>query len=120
MSFFCLLLYITTIYLRPAEWIPMFYGMQLIDTLSIAAFLFWLMDLMIKKKADSLKAPQNMLMLGLFLAFLLSHVAHTYFGGLMMTFTEFSKTVILYFLFVMIIDSERKFKITIYLLILLT
>ena len=98
----------------------MFYGMQLIDTLSIAAFLFWLLDFMIKKKTDSLKAPQNMLMLGLFLAFLLSHVAHTYFGGLMLAFTEFSKTVILYFLFVLIVDSERKFKITIFLIVFLT
>ena len=120
MAFFCLLLYIITIYLRPAEWIPMFYGMQLIDILSISAFLFWLLDFMIKKKTDSLKAPQNMLMLGLFLAFLLSHVAHTYFAGLTATFTEFSKVVILYFLFVLIIDSEKKFKITIFLIVFLT
>jgi len=98
----------------------MFYGMQLMDTLSIAAFLFWLLEFMAKKKADSLKAPQNMLMLGLFLAFLLSHVAHTYFAGLMATFTEFSKVVILYFLFVLIIDTEKKFKITIFLIIFLT
>ena len=120
MPFFCLLLYIITIYLRPAEWIPMFYGMQLMDILSIAAFLFWLLDFMIKKKTDSLKAPQNILMLGLFLAFLLSHIAHTYFAGLTATFTEFSKVVILYFLFVLIIDTEKKFKITIFLIVFLT
>ncbi|MCX5693305.1 MAG: O-antigen ligase family protein [Candidatus Omnitrophica bacterium] len=75
---------------------------------------------MIKKKTDSLKAPQNMLMLGLFLAFLMSHVAHTYFEGLMLTWTEFSKVVILYFLFVLIIDTEKKFKITIFLIVFLT
>lgn len=120
MAFFCLLLYIITVYMRPAEWIPMFYGMQLMDILSIAAFLFWLLDFMIKKKFDSLKAPQNMLILGLFLAFLLSHVAHTYFAGLTATFTEFSKVVILYFLFVLIIDSERKLKIGVGLIIFLT
>lgn len=120
MAFFCLLLYIITIYLRPAEWIPMFYGMQLVDTLSIAAFLFWLIDLVAKKKTDALKAPQNMLMLGLFLAFLLSHVAHTYFEGLTMAFTEFSKVVIMYFLFAFIIDSEKKIKISIFLIVFLT
>jgi len=98
----------------------MFYGWQLIDILTIAAVASLMVTLMIKKKLDSLKAPQNKLMLGLFLAFLLSHVAHTYFEGLMMTWTEFSKIVVTYFLFVFVIDTERKFKITIYLLILLT
>ena len=120
MSFFCLLLYVITIYLRPAEWIPMFYGMQLMDILSIAAFLFWLLEFMSKKKTDSLKAPQNILMLGLFLAFLLSHLAHTYFEGFILAWTEFSKVVILYFLFVLIIDTEKKFKITIFLIVFLT
>ncbi|MFC1667677.1 O-antigen ligase family protein [Candidatus Omnitrophota bacterium] len=75
---------------------------------------------MMKKRIDELKAPQNILMIGLFLAFLLSHVVHTYFAGMMFTFTEFSKILIMYFLFVLIIDSEKKLKITIYLLIFLT
>ncbi|MBU1062167.1 MAG: hypothetical protein KJ952_05570, partial [Candidatus Omnitrophica bacterium] len=120
MAFFCLLLYITAIYLRPAEWIPIFYGWQMMDILTTVAVASLMLTLMMKKKFDTFKAPQNKLMLGLFLAFLLSHVAHTYFAGLMMTFGEFFKIVVTYFLFVLIINSERKFKITIYLLILLT
>jgi O-antigen ligase len=120
MAFIALLFYIITIYLRPAEWIPAFYGWQLLDILAFTALFCWLFTFMVKKRLDAIKSPQNILMLGLFLAFLMSHIVQTYFAGLMMAFTEFSKILIMYFLFVLIIDSERKFKIAVYLLIFLT
>ncbi len=120
MAFIALLLYIICIYLRPAEWIPFFYGMQLLDILSILAFIFWVLNKARTKQPLLVKAPQNILMLGFFVSLLLSHIVHTYFGGMMLAFTDFSKTLIMFLLFVNIIDSERKFKITVYLLIFLT
>jgi O-antigen ligase len=50
-------------------------------------------------------------MMGFFLATLMSHVAHTYFGGMITAFTEVGKIVIFYFLIVAIIDSKEKIKI---------
>ena len=59
----------------------------------------------------------------LLLAFLgaiaMSHLSHTYFGGAWSSFLKFSSNVIMFFLFINVLDTEKKIKIAIWFLILL-
>ncbi|MFA5014845.1 MAG: O-antigen ligase family protein [Actinomycetota bacterium] len=119
MAFISLLLYITVIYLRPAEWFFLFYGWQLLDILAIAMGVFLIFSL-IKTKTKFTKAPQNIFILGFLGALIASHLSHFYFYGALSAFTDFSKTVIMFFLIVNLVNSIKKFKITIWLLIILT
>lgn len=119
MAFFFLLLYIIIIYIRPAEWIPVFYGWQLMDITAVLAIITLILGLSISRQ-KLVKAPQNIFILGFLGALILSHLSHTYFGGAWEAFLDFSKKVILYFMIVNIITTERKLKIFIGLLIILT
>lgn len=118
MAFFTLLLYITVIYLCPAEWIPSLYGWQLLDILAIATIFFWVFAS--GSKIKFVKGPQNTFMLGFLGALVASHLSHLYMWGAFNAFIDFSKTVIMFFLTVNLVNSTKKFKITIGLLILLT
>lgn len=119
MAFFFLLLYIIIIYMRPGEWIPFFYGWQLMDITAILAVICLAMETA-RSRRSLVKVPQNVFMLGFLGALVLSHLSHTYFGGAWEAFLDFSKKVILYFMIVNILTTERKLKIFIELLILLT
>lgn len=119
MAFIILLLYISVIYIRPQEWVPAVYGWPLIDILAILTAFFLLFKISQTKKLI-LTAPQNLLLLGFLAAIVLSHLSHTYFWGAYNSFIEFSKIVIMFFLFVNVLDSEKKLKISLWLIILLT
>ncbi len=119
MAFFFLLLYIIIIYIRPAEWISAFYRWQLMDITAVLAIITLILGLSISRQ-KLVKAPQNIFILGFLGALILSHLSHTYFGGAWEAFLDFSKKVILYFMIVNIVTSERKLKIFIGLLIILT
>lgn len=119
MAFISLLIYIIVIYLRPAEWIPAFYGWQLLDILAIATIFFWVF-VGTGSRIKFVKVPQNIFMFGFLGALVVSHLTHFYFHGALSAFIDFSKTVIMFFLIVNLVNSTKKFKITIGLLIILT
>ena len=119
MSFFLLLLYLVVLYLRPAEWIPMFYGWQLVDLTLIGAALV-LAFRMASTKSGLVKVPHNQMVLGLLGAVALSHVAHTYLGGLKASVTGFAPVLVMYFLVVNTVRSERQFKRALWVILLLT
>lgn len=119
MAFFILLLYIICIYLRPAEWIPAIYGWQLLDILAIVTIFLWIFA-GTGSRIRFVKVPQNIFMLGFLGALVVSHLSHFYFYGALSAFIDFSKTVIMFFLIVNLVNSTKKFKITISLLIILT
>lgn len=118
MSFLSLLLYITIIYMRPGEWIPAFYGWQLMDITAILAMVCLTMETAISRR-NLARVPQNIFMFGLLVALVLSHLSHFYFGGAWAAFLDFSKKVILYFMIVNILTTERKLKIFIGLIVVL-
>lgn len=119
MAFITLLLYIFVTYIRPQEWVPAVYGWQLVNNLAIlTAFLVALQAMQTKRLI--LSAPQNLLLLGFLATIVLSHLSHTYFWGAYDSFIAFSKIVIMFFLFVNVLDSEKKLKISLWLIILLT
>ncbi|VAX34852.1 hypothetical protein MNBD_UNCLBAC01-1094 [hydrothermal vent metagenome] len=117
MSFITLLLYIFCTIIRPQDWMPEFHGIRLINYLSIATAVFLIFEKLGAKKNIFIKVPQNKLMLGFFFAILMSHVAHFYFAGLTMAFTKFSVTLILFFLLLNGLNTEKKFKIAIWFMV---
>lgn len=119
MAFISLLLYITVIYLRPQEWVPAVYGWQLLDILAIVTIFFWIFT-GTGSRIKFVKAPHNIFLLGFLGALVASHLSHLYMWGAFNAFIDFTKMVIMFFLIINLVNSTKKFKITIGLLIILT
>lgn len=119
MAFIALLLYIFAIYIRPQDWIPAVYGWQIIDALAILTAFFLILRTGQNKKL-LLTTPQCLLLFGFLATIVLSHLSHTYFWGAYDSFIKFSKTVIMFFLFINVLDSEKKLKISLWLIVILT
>lgn len=119
MSFIFLLLYIAAIYIRPQEWVPAIYGLALIYWLMIITAFFVFAEISMRKKAHLTEMP-NLLMFGFFAFILMSHVSHTYLQGTINSFINFAPNVVMFFLFVNILLTNRHIKISIWLIIILT
>jgi putative inorganic carbon (hco3(-)) transporter len=119
MSFIFLLLYIFAIYIRPQEWLPAVYGWPMIDILAIGTAVCLLFEASMRGWARIKEAP-NMLLLAFFGCVLMSHISHTYFQGMTDSFSKFLPNVILFFLFVNVLTTERRLKIAVWLIILIT
>ena len=125
MSFATLLIYVTALYIRPMEWdgSPL-YGVQvagfgIMDVLTIAALLACLIK-RVSEGGRIMRSATDWFIMAIFGSALMSHVAHTFFGMFHETFEKFGKIVLLYFLIVNIVDTRRKLKIFVALLVLLT
>jgi len=119
MSFISLLLYIIAVYLRPQEWLPAMNGWPLIYILTITTAIFVILETP-KRKQTHLTAPPNLLMLGFLGCILFSHISNGYLQGTIDSFNDFAPNVVMFFLFVNILTTERKIKIAIWLIIILT
>lgn len=119
MSFFTFILYLFCTFIRPQDWVPGFYGMRLINGLAIATIMFLTFEKLLGRDVGLVKVSQNGLMVGLFGCVLMSQIVHTYFAGLISSFSRFSINFILFFLLLNTINSTRKFKITIWFIFLL-
>jgi hypothetical protein len=97
------------LFIRPQEWVPIVYGQPVLKWVIGAAVVTWLGSLM-HSNWRLRDAPQNWLMLGLFFAVLMSHIAHTYLGGAIEAFLDFGKVVLLYFLIVSLVTSVKRAK----------
>jgi len=117
MSFISLILLLIAVFIRPQDWMVGFYGAPLIFILSVATIIFLLIERLANKKIAIIKGPQNIFMLGLFFSVLMSHIMHTYLGGVIAAFNLFLVNVVGFFLLLNVINTERKFKITIWFLI---
>jgi len=119
MSFIFLLLYLTAIYIRPQEWVLQIYGWPLINILAIATAIFVFFETGFKQKLR-LNESHMILLLAFLGAVAMSHLSHAYFGGAWDSVVKFSSNVIMFFLFINVLDSEKKIKIAIWSIIILT
>jgi len=120
MSFLLLLLYLVCTIIRPQDWVPGFYGLSLVNGLALGTIFFLLVERLGTKKIQFVNAPQNQLMVAFYVCILMSHIVHTYFGGLISATLAFVPNFIIYFLLLNGINTERKFKISIWFIVLLT
>lgn len=119
MALVTLLFYLFVIYIRPGEWMPGLAQLQILDLATIAA-LFFMMAEMALGKRGFVRAPHNGLMVGLCVAILLSHLAHTYIGGMIGSFIRFATNLVVYFLIVNIVTTAARLRAVLWLLIALS
>lgn len=119
MSFLLVMLYITCTFLRPQDWVEVFYNKPLVDFLAGGTIFFLLLERLNSRRSFLVQVPQNKLILGLFLSILMSHVVHTYFGGLMLAWEHFLPIFILFFLLLNSINTKKKFGMIVWLMIFL-
>lgn len=98
---------------------PAVYGWPLVNVAATATIIALFFENALSEQPSLVKVPQNILMLGLFGAILLSHLAHTYFGGMLDAFTQFGVNFILFFVILNALNTERKLKIAIWFIIFL-
>jgi O-antigen ligase len=106
--------------IRPQDWIPGVLGLPVMDILAGTTMGFLIFEWMGVKNVSYLKVPQNYLIFGFYVAILMSHISHTYFEGLTTSWNAFLPTFILFFLMLNGVNSERKFKIMVWWLLLMT
>ena len=116
MAFISLLAYIIMIYMRPQEWVQVVHGLPLLNITAIITVVLFV----IGKKNKLVSVPQNVILIFFLCALMLSHLSQFYFGNTLATLVDFSKTVIVYFLIVNIINSEKKIIVTCKVLVWLT
>ena len=119
MAFLCFLLYLVVLYIRPAEWIAVFRGSHLANVTLIGTAFFVLFGFVATRKGP-VKVPHNGMLLGLLGAIIASHAVHTYLGGLMSSVTAFAPVILMYFLTVNTLTTERKFRLALWMILVLT
>jgi len=116
MQFTALLFYIFAVFIRPQEWIPALEGFPLVDFIAGITILLTIMAVTTKRMYLP-RVPENIFMVGFFLATLISHIVHGYLGGFILAFQDIGKTLIFYFLIVIIVDKVYKVRIIGWLLV---
>ena len=95
MTFFLLLIFSFLTLWRPQEWLfPGLFGWPILDVVTALAVLSFVVEV----NEGRLRFPKQLLhvylLVGLWIASMMSHVAHTYFEGLQRTYTEVLKPVV--------------------------
>ena len=120
MSFLTFILYIICVFLRPQDWVPGMIGRPLVYILGIATviLLFFESNQRLQDR-KFVKVPQSPMLIAFFAAILMSHLSHFYFGGLLTSFTRFLSTVVLFFVILNAINTERRLNVTMGLIVLI-
>ena len=116
MDFFFLALYVISVYLRPSTWIQLLEKIQLMDIFAILAVVFSFMRGVGVKRKKSVN-PVNVFMILLFTSVVCSQIARTYLGGAFVAFSEFFKIIVLYFLIIRIVNTDKRLKIMLILIL---
>ncbi len=117
MSFIALLLYFFCTIIRPQDWVSSMLEWRLINILAYTTLGLLILERMSSKTIKFANVPQNWLMLGFYIAICMSHIAHTYLEGLTTSFQLFLPNFILFFLVLNGLNTETKFKITIWFIV---
>lgn len=111
MTFAMTLLFMGLVFWRPQDWlVPQLYGWPLLDVVVFVALLTLLMELDQKRVRFPSRMPQPMLLGGLWVAAVLSHVAHGYLGGVMDTIPEVFKYCFFTLLFLCVLDRPSRLR----------
>ena len=119
MAFLFLLVYLVVVYLRPAEWIPFFHGWQLGDVTLIGGTVLALFHAGLTRKG-LVNVPHTGMLMALVAAVALSHLVHTYVGGMIGALTAFATIAVTYFLMINTVTSETRFRIVLWTVLALT
>lgn len=86
MTFFFTAIFMFLVFWRPQDWLfPWLYGWNILDVIFYMALLAFLMELDTGRVKISKETPQVYMLVGLWVAAIMSHIAHTYFVGMIET-----------------------------------
>ena len=119
MTFIITCVFIALYYIRPFEIIESMRGIPILFIVGIVAGLFFINDI-VAGRIKLFKNGTDQMMVGFYLAIGLSHVGHMYFGGASKWMQDFFPVFIGYFLVAHSINSLKRLKIFIILLICCT
>ena len=117
--FLGLLNYLVFVYLRPQEFIGQFQGIPVMLLVGGATFGVTVVYYALRRKW-LFKHPQDALVMWLFLALVVSHLAQLFIGGAIDAANYFANRVVLYLLIVGLIATRSKLRTVMYTLTLLT
>lgn len=111
MTFFFISLFVVLVFWRPQDWlVPWLFGWPLLDVIFVIA----LATFIIEVQYGRLKLPRNIphfyLLAGLFVAAVMSHVANTYFQGMMDTIPEVFNICFFTVIFICVLDTPGKLR----------
>jgi putative inorganic carbon (HCO3(-)) transporter len=119
MSFIALLLYFFCTFIRPQDWVAGFFEMPVINILANTTLGLVILEKLATRKFEIVKVPQNWLLLGFYFSILFSHIPHTYFEGLQLSFWAFLPIFILFYIILNAINTELKLKISLWFIVLM-
>jgi len=117
MTFFATCILILLYFIRPFEIIHGLQGIPILFIVGVLAGIFLIIDVS-KGRAKLFDNGTDKMMLGFYIAIGLSHCSHLYFGGAIQSMRDFFPVFIGYFLIAHSINSEKKLKILLAILIL--
>ncbi len=108
------------VFWRPQEWLlPFLYGWGILDVIIVMAVLSFLME-MDQGRLKMPKEPMYIYMvIGLWAAALISHIAHTYFAGLLNTIAPVSKISFFTILLLCVLDNPSRLRKVAWLFVLM-
>lgn len=108
MTFVLTSAFVILVFWRPQEWlVPQLYGWPILDAIVYASVLTLLLE--IGNKAVTIpRGPAVFMIAGLWFSTIMSHVAHTYFAGLMASIPETGKICFFTLLLVCVLDRPSR------------
>jgi len=120
MTFFFLMIFAVLTLWRPQEWLfPSLFGWPLLDVVTGFAVLSFVIEKDQGRIQFPSRIPQIYLLIGLWIASMMSHVAHTYFAGLMLTFTDVLKPVVFSILLIATLNQPWRLRAVAWLFVLI-
>lgn len=112
MSFFWTLIFMLLVFWRPQDWLmPWMFGVPVLDGVFFMALLSLLLEIDQNRIRFPRGMPQIYLLIGLWVAAVLSHVANFYFAGMMQTIPDMFKICFFTLLLMCVMDSPTKVRL---------
>ncbi len=120
MLFILLVIYLILYYIRPAEWVPGIIGSPILMVVGVISILYLGFGVISRRFNNVINGHTERMMFGYFAAMVLSHLSHFYIGGAINSLNFFLPTITGFFLIICYIDSPKRLKFFLLLLITLT
>jgi putative inorganic carbon (hco3(-)) transporter len=117
-TFKCAALFILMVFWRPQEWLfPWLYGMPVLDVVVVIAILSLVTEINEGTARIPKEMPQIWLLLGLWISAPVSHIAHTYFYGMINSIIPVFKICFFTFLLICSLDRPSRLRISAFLFV---
>ncbi len=119
--FIGLINYFLFLYIRPQDYVPGMLGLPIMLIIGGGTFALMILHMAVQKRQIRIAhGPQNLFMLWLYVAIIVSRVATFYMAGIPAAITEFLPVVLMYLLIANLVNTPRRMSVVLTLLVVLT